>query len=80
MPKLWRRTPKAQRNAAALANHFSRSKHPAVQLISLLQRAAVPVLYAHDYIRIPSSSPAAMLNASRRAALAGKVQEVAVNS
>lgn len=80
MPKLWRRTPKAQRTAAALANHFSRSKYPAVQLINLLQRAAVPVLYAHDYIHIPSSSPAAMLNASRRAALAGKVQEVAVNS
>ena len=74
MAKLWRRTPKDKRTTVALAGHFSRSKHPAVQLINLLQRAAVPVLYAHDYIRIPSSSPAAMLNASRRAALAGKVR------
>lgn len=78
--KLWRRTPKAKRVQAALATQFRNAKHPHISLIGLLRKAKVAVLPAHEYIPVPSNSPAAQQNASRRAALAGKVQEVHVES
>lgn len=78
--KLWRRTHKKYRVQAALATQFRNAKHPPIQLIGLLRKAKVAVLPAHEYIPVPSNSPAAQQNASRRAALAGKVQEVHVES
>lgn len=78
--KLWRRTPKKQRVQAALAIQFDNAKHPHISLIGLLRRAKVAVLPAHEYIPVPSTSPAAQQNVARRAALAGKVQEVPVES
>ena len=78
--KLWRRTPKKQRVQAALTAQFVNAKHPHISLIGLLRKAKVAVLPAHEYIPVPSNSPAAQQNAARRTALAGKVQEVHVES
>ena len=73
MTKLWRRTPKKQRVQAALTTQFLKAKHPPIQLIGLLRKAKVAVLPAHEYIPVPSNSPAAQQNVARRTALGGRV-------
>lgn len=78
--KLWCRTPKAKRVQAALTTQFRNAKHPHIDLIGLLRKAKVAVLPAHEYVPVPSNSPAAQQNAARRAALAGKVQGTHVES
>lgn len=76
--KLWRRTQKKHRVQAALSAQFLKAKHPHISLIGLLRKAKVAVLPAHEYIPVPSNSPAAQQNVARRTALGGSVRTIEV--